>query len=132
MLYQYDPLNKVNFHKYIDYHSHIVLLIKLKTGWTCGGYSEGAFIPRQHSNKSGLIFSLTTRECFSLKQANKKAITYDEFYIIFGNSELRIKSQENKLFSNFALNSSYYDPKSAKIDVITGEEGVREVEMEHF
>ena len=51
------------------------------------------------------------RKFFELKVRNKKAITYDEFYIIFGNSELRIKSQENKLFSNFGLTSSFYDSK---------------------
>lgn len=111
LIYQYDPLNKVNFHKYIDNHTHIVVLIKLKNGWTCGGYSEGGFIPKHQSDKDGLIFSLTMRKFFELKVRNKKAITYDEFYIIFGNSELRIKSQENKLFSNFGLTSSFYDSK---------------------
>lgn len=111
LLYQYDPLNKVNFHKYVDHHAHTVLLIKLKTGWICGGYSEGAFVPKQTSTKDGLLFSLTAQRYFSLKETNKKAIQYDEFYIIFGNSELRIKSQDNKLFSNFGLASSYYDPR---------------------
>ena len=40
---------------------------------------------------------------------NSKAITYDEYYIIFGNSEIRIKSLETKVMSNFGLRNGYYD-----------------------
>ena len=110
LLYRTDVLNKNNIHRYIDNFPHLVLLLKLENGWVCGGYSEGPFIPKTTSDKDGLIFSVSAREFFKLKNKNKRAITYDDFFVIFGNSELRVKTQEGKLFSNFGINAGYYEP----------------------
>ena len=42
---------------------------------------------------------------------NSKALTYDEYYIIYGNSEIRIKSLETKVFSNFGVKNGFYDSR---------------------
>lgn len=52
--------------------------------------------------------------------SDKKSIVYDEYYIIFGNSELRIKSQENKIFSNFGISNGFYNSNGFKVDVLLG------------
>lgn len=39
MLYRYDPLNRVNIHKYIDGHRHIVLAAKTIYGKSVAAYS---------------------------------------------------------------------------------------------
>ena len=91
MIYRYDKLNKINFHQYIDNISNILLILKTVDGLFIAGYSEGPF-HKKTSDKDGIIFSLTNRKIFTLVERNKRAITYDEYYLIFGNSEIRLKS----------------------------------------
>jgi len=51
--------------------------------------------------------AIQDEECYFVKQG-MRAITYDDFYIIFGNSELRIKAGELLIFSNFGIANGYY------------------------
>ena len=113
MVYHLDLLNKTDFHKYIDNKPHLLIIIKLPTHFIAA-YTEDAFIPKTQSSKDGMLINITSKKVYYLNIANKKAITYDEFYLIFGNSEIRIKAQENKIFSNFGINSSYYNAKGDK------------------
>lgn len=39
LVYRYDPLNKVNFHRYIDGHNHVVLIMKTILGRMIASYS---------------------------------------------------------------------------------------------
>lgn len=86
-------------------------------------------MPKMVSDRDGLIISLTNRKFFTLVAENKRAIIYDEYYLIFGNSELRIKSLDNKVFSNFAINNSYYASRGEKVTVLLGG-GPQDREME--
>ena len=61
LIYRYDTLNKVNFHKYIDGKENLVVLVKLSNEYMLGAWTQGAFVPRVVSDKDGLIFSLTTK-----------------------------------------------------------------------
>ena len=126
-LYTFDYLNKVNFHKYFDNHENIVLLVRLKSGVIVAGYSEGAFYPKVISDRDGLLMTLTYQNAFELKTPNKRAITYDDYYIIFGNSEVRIKAGEAKLFTNFGISNSFYDHRGVKVNGFIGEGDEREV-----
>lgn len=90
LLYRLDPYNKVNFHRYVDKHRHIILIIKTIYGKLIAGYSAEAFDPNGIKRGFGLIISLWARKTFEVK--DKRAIVYDDYYLIFGNSELRLKS----------------------------------------
>jgi hypothetical protein len=108
LIYRFDPLNTTNFHKYIDNHRNLCLLVRLKNYRVVAGFSVGAIIEGTASTEGGLILSLTERRAFKLIQG-KRSVTFDSYFLIFGNSELRMRQGEQKLFSNFGINNSYYN-----------------------
>lgn len=61
-----------------------------------------------------------------------RSVTFDDFFLIMGNYELRIKFQDNKLYSNFGLNSGYFASKGKTVNILLGEVLVREVLMEDY
>jgi hypothetical protein len=44
-----------------------------------------------------------------------KSITYDEYFLIVGNSEIRWKMGEKTIYSNFGIVNSYFDPKGTNV-----------------
>jgi hypothetical protein len=58
----------------------------MKNGNYIAAYSEGSFESQKISQRDGLIISLTNQEVFTLLEKNRRAITYDDYYLIFGNS----------------------------------------------
>jgi hypothetical protein len=65
LLYRTDPLNKTNFHKYIDGKNNILLLTRLTNGYVIGGYSYTPIEKdRTERSKRGFIFSLTRNEFY--------------------------------------------------------------------
>lgn len=91
LIYRFEPLNKVNFHNYIDSCSNLVLIARTSSGNYVAAFTESPFFPKSEANDVGLLLSLTNYGSYRCLEG-KRAITYDEYYIIFGNSELRIKS----------------------------------------
>ena len=66
-------------------------------------------------------------------ERNKRAISYDDFFVIFGNSEIRIKSQEKKVFSNFGVSNSYYRHNGDGVNVLLGgTKSDREMQVESY
>ncbi len=124
-----DSLNPTNLHRYIDGHSHILVLIRTDIGQLIGAYSEGAFKSKVMSNKRGMLLNLTSGRVF---HNTKKAIIYDETDIIFGNNDLKLRNGDPKLFSNFATPASFYESKSETINSLLGEGKIREVRMKYF
>jgi hypothetical protein len=55
--------------------------------------------------------AVSEQKVFYLRRDSKNAIAYDTFFLIFGNSELRLKHGELKVFSNFAVNKGWFDPR---------------------
>jgi hypothetical protein len=57
-------------------------------------------------------------------------MTYDPYYAIFGNAEMRVRTGEKKVFCNFGIQNSYfdYDGKNRRIEAFLNEEN-REVEF---
>ena len=53
--------------------------------------------------------SITNHKVFPLLEG-KSPVTYDNYFIIFGNAEIRIKQGENTVFSNFAIANAHFDP----------------------
>jgi len=68
------------------------------------------------------LYSLTLREKYEPKSANQALVSYDDFFIIFGNSEVRIKSFETKVFSNFGANSGVFATYGKKFVNFLGSE----------
>ena len=64
LIYQYDVLNRMNFHKYIDNKEQLVIVIKLVNGNVLGAWTEGSFFSKMVSEKDGVIFSFTNRKVF--------------------------------------------------------------------
>ena len=61
--------------------------------------------------------------------STKKGTNYDDFYFVLGNSELRIKTGEKTLFSNFGIANSCFRARGHKVSTLLGTSD-REVEFE--
>ena len=66
LIYSFDPLNKINFHKYIDDHECLLVIVKMKNGALLAGFTEGPFVPKKVSDRDGLIMSLTKKKSYTL------------------------------------------------------------------
>jgi hypothetical protein len=53
-------------------------------------------------------------------------MVYDSYFLIFGNTELRIKTGEKTVFSNFGIMRFYYNSRGKKVQDLICEEGTRE------
>jgi hypothetical protein len=54
-------------------------------------------------------------------QKGKRSVTYDAYYVIFGNAEFRLKSGELNFFSNLGIVNSYFDSQKHRHETMTGE-----------
>lgn len=43
LVYTFDPLNKVNFHRYIDKIDSLLVIVKTAKGAILAGYTQGSF-----------------------------------------------------------------------------------------
>jgi hypothetical protein len=60
LLYHWDPLNKTNFHRYIDDHPNLLLIAKTVNGYTFAGFSESSIRSDGIASDQGIIVSLTS------------------------------------------------------------------------
>ena len=131
LLYRFDSFNRTNPHKYIDRHKNIVLIAKTVFGKYFAAYSQEAINSGGNKPGFGLLLSLWSQNVFQIHKG-KRAVTYDDFFIIFGNSEVRIKSQEAKVFSNFGINNGYFNHEGNKVASFLGEGTDREVGLDSY
>ncbi len=69
LIYRHDPINKANFHLYIDNLENLVVIIKLANGHFVAGFTEDSLqSDKRHTQKTGLIMSLTNKEVFRLAE----------------------------------------------------------------
>ncbi len=108
------------------------MVVKLLNGYFLAAWTQGGFKPKTVSDRDGLLFSLTNRRAFEPAKPNARVVAYDDFFIIFGNSELRLKTQDNKVFSNFGVNNGYFNSRGEKVDCLLGSGTNREVEFEAY
>ena len=129
-IYRYDPLNTTSFHKYIDEIPNIVILVKTKTkddkDWYIGSYSAS---PLSSKNAAGSVGILVSPTLVSEIISGKRSITHDNYFLIFGNSEIRIKQGENKVFSNFAIANGFFNPKGKTINDLLNHGKEREIKF---
>lgn len=139
LLYKFDTKNKTNFHEYIDNQYNLLLIAKTVDDAYIVGYYSGKYCESIMTDP-GLLISLHNNEVFQLntpesnpgKQTTYKAMQYDKYYAIFGNAEIRIKTGENKVFSNFGIMNSYYNHRLKKVSEFLRNESKREVELESY
>lgn len=117
LLYKFDPLNQTNVHKYIDDIQSLLCIIKTKCA-TIAGYYPGALTEKETTlDKGGLIVSVDNNQSYRLQERKNatdrvyRGMVYDKYFIIFGNSEIRVKSGDRVLFSNFGVNNSYFNSR---------------------
>ena len=84
-------------------------MIRLHNGRMIAGFSIDAVSKSTPASSSALILSLTNKKSFNLLNG-KRAVTYDDYFLIFGNSELRLKTGELKFFTNFGIANGFFDP----------------------
>ena len=75
--------------------------------------------------------SITREKVFSVLD-KKRSVNYDNFFFIFGNSEIRLKHGEMKVFSNFGIANGFYTSKGSSVDDILGAGKEREVKITGF
>lgn len=116
LLYKYDTRNTLNFHNFVDHKENMLIVIRLINNITVGGFScyPLSKLDKEQAKKQGVgrgfLFNLTFDKSFQMrKDAKNLVMTYDEFFFLFGNSELRLRSQEKKFFSNFGVANSTFD-----------------------
>lgn len=102
-----------NFHTYFDSKNNLVIMVKLTNGVIIGGFTVTPFLSERvpSTNKGkGFLFSLTTEKTFQMRSEPKQSITtYDHFFLILGNAEIRLRAGEKKVFSNFGIATSTFD-----------------------
>ena len=126
-----DPDNKNNFHNYFDGKENLLLLLKTLTGAVVGGYTRFPYNKKETQKPGeGFIFSLTSEKVFLRKKEPKTAVApYDDQFLLFGNAELRIKTNINKIFSNLAIGTSTFEAEGFSRSEFLGLEKENEVEM---
>ena len=91
--------------------------MKIWNGQIIAGYSTPAFVPKTNVDfNEGYMFGLRNKKVFKTKkeptniqnQTNPRPITYDEYFLIWGNSDIRIKSGITELYSNYATPGCSY------------------------
>jgi hypothetical protein len=123
--------NKINFHEYIDDQENLLLVISLENGNKVGAWTKGYFAPGQ-KNVDAILFNLSTKESYELKIPDTKATTYDNYFLIFGNTEIRIKNQQYGFFSNFGISGSCFNTQGKKEDFcgnVSGDDAGDDIEF---
>ena len=114
--------------------------MKTESGMYFGGYSESPIKKEEKDKKEskenpevrlGILMSITNRKVFPLIKG-KRPVTYDNYFMIFGNSEIRLKQGETKVFSNFGIANGFYSPQGSSINDILGGGKEREVKIVGF
>jgi hypothetical protein len=65
------------------------------------------------------------------ERQQRSTISYDDYYIIFGNSEICIKVNDMHVLSNFAIQARHFNSKNRDVNFFLGDTK-REAEMKIY
>ena len=101
------------------------MIAKLANGKNLAAFTEISFENRSipEPNPRAFLCDLN-REKFYKPKNMYKTICYDKNFILFGNSEIRIKHKDNKIYSNFAIAKSFFDPEEDKLHDFIGRDNL--------
>lgn len=141
-MYHYDPLNINSFHSYIDNLPNMLIIFHTSTNNIFGAFTTSRFQPKYQEPESteAFIFSFNSEQlgegitCFELSRKKEKAksVVYDDYFLIVGNSEIRWKSGEKIVYSNFAISNGFYETKGTNVWALLKAGEVREVGIKGF
>ena len=84
------------------------------------GFSESPISQGNVANRGGLIISLSFNKVFTVIPG-KRSVTWDDYFLIIGNSEIRLKHQDWKVFSNFGIANSFFNSNGCNVNDLLGE-----------
>ena len=119
-----DSQNKNNLHNYIDGIPNIVVIVRMENGQTVIAYSEPAFKKNMGNidGRPGMILGLRNRRVLTVKlqktspqnRTEPRPITWDENYIIWGNTDLRIRMNDTEFYSNYSTANCSFEERGNK------------------
>lgn len=114
LLFSFPLMEGLDPHKLIDNKEKYIVLIKLSTkdkegnNYVIACYSEMALMRNGPRNDGlGFVASVNNMKSFSLisnKANNPRFTEYNDYFFIFGNSEIRFKTNEKKVDFNIGHN----------------------------
>jgi hypothetical protein len=94
--------------------------------------------------EEGLIISMNNFKFYTLNNLKNnprkdpndtrliRGMVYDKYFLIIGNAEIRIRSGEDKVFSNFGIATSFYNNNRERVEALLGEGTVNEVKFNNY
>ena len=110
-------------------------MIKTIEGVIFGGFSV---YPADKDNVikpgNGCLFSVTHERVFRLKINQDKfgVLPYDDYYFMLGNSEIRLKTGEKKVYSNFGILASAFEAHGFSRSKFLGTDKVNDPEIDSY
>lgn len=98
LLYEFKRDMSTNFHKMIDNHSNLVVIVETANNALLAGYYSGTYAENMSLDEEALVISLTNSKSYYLNnlknqpqkdKKDKRAIhgmVYDKYFFIIGNS----------------------------------------------
>jgi hypothetical protein len=123
-VFEYDERNTTSFHKYIEEKDNLVCVIKTVHNVYLATYYSGKYTKTETMLHHALLIALSTDKVFGLHTPTTNPTTsrafrgmiYDEFFMIWGNAEVRIRANDKILFSNFGISASFFNPRGLKVN----------------
>jgi hypothetical protein len=143
LLYEFKRDQKTNFHNFIDGHSNIVLVLETEKALIACFYS-GVMQEERPMVDEALILSLDSRKTYFLNTIEHnpskdlkdtrimRGMIYDKYFLIFGNAEVRVRTGEARVFSNFGIMSSYFDARKERVGSLLHDGSNNEVDVINY
>ena len=108
-----------------------MVVIALENGWKLAAFTSAPFVPQVESGQ-GMIVVLNTGKVYYPKELGK-VIRYDAYEMVFGNSQLRIKTNDYTLYRNFGKANGLFDAQGDNLAALHGEgKDTREVTIKGY
>ena len=110
---------------------NILILFKTITGIIIGVFSQHPLQQELNQEiKKSFLFNLNEPRFYSLNEQEKsRPFMYDNFFLVVGNSEIRVEHNKRLLYSNFGARMSFFETGGDKIEDFLGQKK-NEIEFE--
>jgi hypothetical protein len=126
-LFTMNPAKPESFHSYIQNVSNFILVVKTDNGAYLAAISEGSYAKKE-AGRRGLLLSLSNQKAFQL-QKGKQALTFDESFLIFGNTDLRLDPKDMSVVSSLGSVRGYYSSPEGSYRELLGTKEERKAKV---